>query len=285
VRRIPRKTLAAAGTVVVALGLSGVAWADGAADQTSQVAGSVNPGLQSASKAGKGSLFTQVTTYDNDNSPVIPAQPAEVVRIDFPAEMTYTSNKYLDQCDPTDTEISTGTTDEAVAHCSKALIGSGNAIARVPGFPTANNEAKLTVSAFNGLTSVAGEQNSTDVPTGGFVGGNPTVVLQAAVPALPSTVVLGEIRPSPNGALYGSQLNVTDATDVAGDAGALVLFNSQIQKAYTNGKKGNKEKKYNLISATCDDSGGDGKYDFQGTWTYDDASVDSAIINQNCTTK
>ncbi len=171
--------------------------------------------------------------------------------------MKYTTNSKLAQCPLAD--VATDTTDGAASDpvCSDALIGSGHAFARIPGFPTPNNEAELTVLAFNGETSTAG---------GGFTGGFPTIILHADNAALPTTPVLGEIRPSSSGADYGSQLNVPDAPDVAGDAGALVQFGSQVARKWNNGKTGNKKKKYNLITVELRVAG-DGDLDFQGTWT------------------
>jgi len=275
--RIPRKSLAASLTAALALGATASANADGAGDQVSQLSNGISPSLQDDTKKKKASLFTQVTTYDLDNSPVVPAFPAEVVQIDFPAEMKYKANNKLAKCDPTVAAFATGTTDAAVGLCPDSLIGTGHAIARFAGFPQENSETELTVTAFNGEKSVAGDQDSAQVPTGGFDGGNPTIILHADNALVDTTVVLGEVRGSPN-AGYGKQLNVTDAPDVAADTGALVLFNAQVAAKYTNGKKGNKKKVFHLISANCDP--GDGDWDFRGEWTYDDDTTD-VDINDN----
>ena len=275
--RIPRKSLAASLTAALALGVTTSANADGVTDQVSQLWNHISPSLQKSDQKKKASLFTQVTTYDLDNSPVVPAFPAEVVRIDFPAEMKYKANKFLDKCDPTVAAFATGTTDEAVGLCQKSLVGTGHAIARFAGFPQENTETELTVTAFNGEQSEAGDQDSAQVPTGGFEGNNPTIILHADNALVDTTVVLGEVRDSPNGPDYGSQLNVTDAPDVAADTGALVLFNAQIQKKYTNGKKGDRKKVFHLIAANC--APGDGDWDFQAAWTYDDGTTDTDVNN------
>jgi hypothetical protein len=289
VRRIPRKTLAMSLTAAIAFGASATALADGAADNTSQITSSLNSSLQSDTEPGKASLFNQVTTYDSDASPVITAEPAEVVTIDFPAELTYKTNNKLDQCDPDSGTFASDGTDAAVSACAGALVGSGIAYARIPSFPTTNNEAELTVSAFNGPPSVAGDNESDQVPAnGGFIGGFPTIVLHADNAALPTTVVVGEVGNSTQGPNFGRRLWVPDAPDVArvgpDDFGALVLFNAQVSKSWTNGKSGAKKKKYNLVSATCDDSA-DGDWDFKGTWMYDDDSTDTDTVAQDCTTK
>lgn len=277
--RIPRKSLVVSLTATLALGVAASANATGAADQVSQLSGSINSPYQSATSPGKASLFSQVSTVDKDNAPAVSAFPPEIVRIDFPAEMTYNANSKLAQCDPEDTEIAAGDTDAAIGHCPDAVIGAGHAIARFAAFPQENNETELTVTVFNGLTSVAGQQDSSDIAgTDAWDGGNPTIILHAVGPLAPTTVTLGEVRPSPTADTateqFGDQLSVTDAPDVANDAGALVFFNAQVARNYTNGKTGDKKKKYSLISATCP-SGGDGDYDFRGAWTYDDATTDT----------
>jgi hypothetical protein len=272
VRRIPRKSLAVSLAAALSLGVSATAFGDGAGDNTSQVSAGVNPTLVPESGAPqKASLYTQVTTLDNDNTPATPAEAAEVVEIDFPADMKYTANNKLDKCALAD--VTPLSTDAAAVECASSLVGSGHAFARIPGTPTPNNELELTVLAFNGQTSVNG---------GGFTGGNPTIILHADSPTLPTTPVLGEIRDSDGGPNYGKELNVPDAPDVAGDVGALVQFGAQVSKGYTNGKSGKKKKKYNLISANC---GGDEDFDFQSTWTYDDDSVDTDTYSQDCTPK
>ena len=281
-RRIPRKTLAAAGTLVVALGLSGNAWATGATENTSQVLGSLNPPVLPASGAKPANLFTQTSTYDTDNNngctpndppgdpedcfPPIPAQAAVKTTVDFPNDMVYTTNSKLDQCAAADINVST---EDAVNACRGAVIGGGNALARIPGFPTANNETQLTVTAFNGPTSTAG---------GGFDGGFPEILLHADSPTLPTTLVQGEVRNSPNGADYGRQLHVPVVNLISGGAGALVLFNSQLGRTWDNGKSGNKLKKYNLITSTCDA----GDLDFRADWTYEDLTTDTDTSTQDC---
>jgi hypothetical protein len=278
VRRIPRKTLATAGALVFAVGVAGNASADGVTDQLSQVTGSINSPLQDDTQKGKANLFTQVTTIDQNNSPVIAAFPPEVVRIDFPNDMKYTANKFLKKCNPANIG---GNPASAVAACRASLVGGGIAMARIPGVPLPNNEVKLTVTTFNGPTSVEGQQDSDDVPTGGFIGGNPTILLHASNPSLPVVLTQGEIIPSPNGADFGKQLFVPNAPDVADDAGALTMFNSQVAKTYTNGKSGSKKKTYQMISSSCD--GGD--LDFAASWTYDDDTTDVDTVQQDCVQK
>ena len=278
-RRIPRKTLVVSLAAALSVGISATAFGDGAADNTSQISSGLNPTLlpddgETAKKAG---LYTQVTTYDNDNTPTTPAEASEEVYIDFPAEMKYTANSKLAKCNLTDGELTAATTDDVSEDCNTSYIGSGHAFARIPGFPTPNNEVELTVTVFNGPTSTAG---------GGFTGGFPTVILHADAAAITATPVRGEVRDSPfvNTATeqYGQQLNVPDAPDVAGDVGALVQFGAQTARNYDNGKTGDKKKKYSLITGNCDGSG-DGDFDFRATWVYDDDSTDTDTFAQDCT--
>jgi hypothetical protein len=288
VRRIPRKSLAVSLAAALSLGVSATAFAAGADDQTSEMVGSIAPTLQDDNDKGKATLYTEVSHYDNDAPATVLGVPVEVDELDFPGEVTYKTNNKLAKCDPDAGTFATDGTDAVVEDCASALIGAGSAYARIPGYPLDGGQAELTVAAFNGPTSVAGDQDSTDVPTGGFDGGNPTIVLHADNAILPTTVVLGEIRdsPTPDTATvqYGVQLYVPDAPDVGADTGSLVLFSAQVNRKWNNGKKGDKKKTYDLISATCDE-GGDGDWDFNGLWRYDDASVDTFAVSQDCTEK
>lgn len=276
--RIPRKTLAASLSATLAFGVAAVAYGDGETDNVAQVTASLQPSLQDDEKAANGVLFAQVTTYDQDNTPAVPVEASKVVEIDFPAEMKYTvKQKFLDNCAPA--TVAAATSDEAADVCRDALIGAGSAYARIPGFPTTNNETELTVNAFNGPEGVD------PTPKGKGPAIVPTITLHASNAAVGATVVEGFIVDSPNGADYGKQLNVPVVPDVAAGAGAIVLFNAQIQKRYNNGKGGNKLKRFKLIRATCDDTPGDGDWDFQSFWEYEDTSSDMDTYAQDCTEK
>ena len=280
-------------TAAIALGASASAFADGASDNTAQILGNFNPPLQSGTDAGTVNLFTQLMTYDNDNNngctepcdEAIPAEPPESESVEFPAELVYTSNSKLPQC--TEAAISAATTDGAMAACPTSVIGGGNALARIPGFPTANNESELTVTAFNGPPSSAGDNASDQVTNTGFVGGFPTIILHADNTALPTTVVSGEVGNATSGPDYGRRLYVPDAPDVArvgaDDFGALVLFNASVSRKWTNGKSGDKKKTYQLTKATC--GGPDGDWDFKRTVVYDDDSTETDTNTQDCGTK
>ena len=83
----------------VALGVSGIALADGASDNTSTVKiGLSKTKLPKKKKdAKKVSLNSGVTTVDADNNPVVPDQAAEQVYIDYDKDL-YLSFKGITPC-------------------------------------------------------------------------------------------------------------------------------------------------------------------------------------------
>jgi hypothetical protein len=264
-----RKTIIAAGAAVLSLGFSSSALAGEPAenaDQVSEVYGSINSPLQDDTSFGAASLFTQVGTQDKNNDPVIPAAPAEEVRIDFDKDINITTNAKLPECAQASI---TGGTEAATLACATALLGTGNATARIPGLPTENQQTELTVVAFNGANDDA----------------TPVILLHADNAALPTNVVVGDVIPSPNGAEYGKQLEVQDVPDVLSDTGSLVFFNSQIQRKWTNGKTGDRKRTYNYITARCTDD-----WDFRANWIYETPapvtqSQDTDTYAHDCTPK
>lgn len=287
-RGIPRIGLVISMASAIALGASATAFATGATDETSQINAAFAPNAASATDFTKGALFTEVTTLDTDNSPVVPAEGAENVVINFDNSIKFTANNNLAKCtgagaDPTTGAFAATTTQGAVDACgSNTSIGSGLARARFSGFPFTDNEADFTVTAFNGPTSVAGQQTGPQ-SVSGFTGANPTIILHARSHSLGATsVAWGEIKDSTEGGDFGKALSVPNAPDVAGDLGAITLFNSVIQKSYTNGKSGNKKKKYSYVSAKCNDI--DKIWSYKTTWIYDDASTDTDTYEQDCAT-
>jgi hypothetical protein len=266
VKSLPRKAALAALTAVVAFGASSSsAFAAGADDIRFDLTAAVNPNGLTAQPKGV-NLYVQTQWLDNDNSPVVPAEGAEEIRIDFDDNILL-STKKLPKCNADPATLATATTSQALAACGNAQIGSGAAKVRFAGFPFADNEANFTVTAFNGPTSTAGPANCNATIAGGpfnceWVGGNPTLYLHARNDVTGQTsLVRGEIQDSadtlpgtgttPIGAGYGQRLAVTDGTDVAGDAGAVTLFNSVVGKKYSY-KKGNKTIKADYVRASCD---------------------------------
>jgi len=291
VRHIPHKALFTVGVLAVSLGAASVAQAAPNPDVVAQVTVSGNPSLQKANEAGKMSLWSEISNLDEDNSPAIPAQATTSTNIDYDKDIKITANKFLPKCDPS--SVDSESADTAAANCPKSLIGSGTAYARVPTYPTVNNEAQDTVLVFNGPTS-------TTALDPGFSGGNPTFLLSAsnASGLLPTTLVIGELRPSPlvnQG--YGTQLHVPTVPLLASGAAALVRFEAGVEKNYTNGKSGNKKKSYSLISAKCTTDSDDhtvptGQFEDDDTdWdavssqTYEDSTTDTDHSTFDCTPK
>jgi hypothetical protein len=299
-----RKTLVVGLTAAIALGYSSSALATGATDQYSVVVGSANSPAQDDSKRGAAALFTQVQTLDSNNTGSvgsIPDQEAEQVFLDFDDDFKFTTKNA--KCDPAD--IATENTQGAYDACKKALVGGGSALARLPGFPTENNDATFTVTTFNGPKTSTG----TACPAGGdtceFLGDLPSILLHARLNAPATTVVVqGEIQNTPPGLVgvtdasspptsllradYGKRLAVTNAPDAGGTVpgdGALVLFNSQVGAKYKKGKD-----TFNYVTANCRaDTGtaldGGNEWDSLGTWEYDDGSTDFDTHKVNCIQK
>ena len=242
----------------------------------------------------------------------MPAEGAEEIRIDFDDDVVLQTKK-LPKCNEDPGDLAVATTAQAIATCGDSQIGSGAAKVRFGGFPFESNEANFTVTALNGPTSVAGPANCNATPAGGpfnceWVGGNPTLYLHARNTATGQTsLVRGEIQKKsdvlpgtgtlPIAADYNQRLAVTDGTDVAGDVGAVTLFNSVVGKNYKY-KKGNKTVKASYVSAKCDPAddadpvvpGVQPGLEFGAQTIYDDdtshggggASIDTDQINTDC---
>lgn len=300
--RKQRKSLIVAMAATMALGAATLAYADGATDNVSLVTGGFTSNKQSATAFGAGTLFTQVQTYDADTQG-IPDKAAERVYIDFDDDFKF-DTRNIPKCTA---NLGASTTAQAIAACPRSVVGSGQARALVPAPsppapPGTIVPVELTVTAFNGPTSVAGGACTTPGDnTGGpegceWVGGQPTIILHAYSQA-PSnvTVVKGEIQNSPYtgpGDGWGKRLAVTDAPDTANDAGALVLFNSMISKQTTkkkvirrNGRRRVKILRFNYVAARCQDDGlaaGGKEWDFHALWVYDDNTTDEDTYAQKC---
>ena len=285
------------------------------ADQVSQFIAGINSNSQDASDFAPASLMVQVTHYDknNDNgcgtpsagpppcAPAVPGAPPETDELAFDKDLKLTTTK-LPKCDHTASydldgdgpgeaiPFSSMTTDQAIAACAKAQVGSGTAIARLPGFPSENSEATETVTAFNGNTSTG---------LGGFQAGNPTILLHVDDDAGNPTVILqGQIRndtvpdtSAPGGGVssdeFGKELHIPNVPDLGSDFASLVLTNAVVSKKYSFKKNGKKVTK-NYVTARCaddvvdtDGAGGppggagnsdtldtDGEWDFDAYWTY-----------------
>jgi hypothetical protein len=320
VRRTPLIGSVAIATAAIALTASGTAFGVGADDIRLDYTSAISPNQLDATQFEKASLIAQPTWLDNDNSPLTPAEGAEEVRLDFDDDGKITVKK-LPTCDTDPADLATMTTPEAIDACAASQVGAGAAKARLaafggPPFNYEGAEINLTVTAFNGPKSVAGPANCADTSLGGpfnceWAGDNPTLYLHARNDPLNQTsLVRGEIQSAddnlpgtgtpPMTAGYGQRLAVTDGTDVAGDVGAVTLFNALVGKNYKY-KKGGKTVKASYITARCNQSD-DVDPDSPGTQpgfqskahvVYDDdashsgnatASVDTDSVIQYCGT-
>lgn len=301
----------ALGTVLVA---APSAMAQGDVDNTSAVQGGISPNLQDSTKPGEATLFAQVQTADTSGAGPIGAGPfslvskaPEKVQVHFDNDLVFnpTPTKFPTCGGQGGSDIDNTTSAQALAECGDANVGSGFAEAVVPtglGPPAPpTTRLELTVSTFNGPVTVPGGPctppgDATGGPEGcEYVGGNPQVILHAYQPDIPfTTTVGGEVLNSDEtGADYGKMLNVTDAPDTAGDAGALVLFGSTVGSDETKlvvRKDGTRNevtklKEYEYVKATCQDDGpgaGGLEYDFRGEWVYDDGTTDTDTFKQKC---
>ncbi|MEO8092512.1 MAG: hypothetical protein ABI726_07385 [bacterium] len=303
---------------VIALAAAGNAFAAGADDNRFDLSASTSLNTQDSAKLGKANLFLQVTNLDNDNAPITPAENFEEARIDIDDDIVLNSKK-AGTCDADVVPLGAANTQDAVDLCGKkSQIGSGNGKARFAGFAgldPVSQEIDLTVTTFNGPVSTAGPTECAATSGGGpvnceWVGGNPTVYLHARNDATgQTTLAQGEIQDAtdtlpgtgtpPIAAGFGSRLLVSDASDVAGDAGAITLFNSVIGKTTTYKKKG-KKKKVHYISARCNPAddidplagGTQPGFKFKGELVYDDdtthggggASIDTDTNIAYCAT-
>lgn len=298
--RTKRKSLVAALTALTVLGTGGTALADGAADNISRVQAAVSPNAQSATKFSPATLFAQVQTIGNANQQGWALESAEKVYLDFDKNIKFDTRQAPKCSQAAKTAITpSGTsTQAAITACGKgSIVGSGTAHALIPtGVPPAPAiDVKLTITAFNGpTTQPGGACNGPSPGVGGpdgceFLGGNPQILLHAYNEALSySSVTSGEIQNSPLGGEFagGKRLAVTDAPDVAGDAGSITLFNSTVGKTTTKrkvirkkGKRKVKIQRFHYVSARCN---GDKEWNFRGEWVYDDASTDTDTYEQKC---
>jgi hypothetical protein len=280
----------------LALSAGGIAWADGASDNNSSVIGAVNSNVMPDDAFANVQLFSEVQTLDATGTTAVPGKAPERVYLDYDNSLKFTANNSLPKCTSSDATLGSQTTAQAVAGCGTgSVVGSGAAKARVaPGV-----DLGFTVTAFNGPTSTTG--GACTAPADGvggpvgceWIGGDPTIILFARLDTPAQSVpVRGEIEhggpgnisgPAQQGGDVDYRLAVTDAPDVGGDAGALILFNALVGKNYNNGKSGNKKKKYSYVQGKCDDL--DGNLNYGGTWVYDDASTDTGTWTQDCAVK
>lgn len=232
--------------LVLALGVTGIAFAAGSDENTENVVGKVSPSKLDKKKYKPVSFFVGVET---DTTHAVPGQQnPEKQLIEFGKNVKF-NTKAQPTCSAT---IASTTTDQARALCpAKSVIGTG--VAHVNAGHGPDEISDVTVTAFNGPTANHIRLHAY-TPTFG--------------PGL-TQVVDGDIIKAPSGGKYGQALNVPDAPDLVGDAFMLTEFNTTITKASK------------VVTARCKAK----KFLFHNVVTYDDGSTDTADLEQSCKVK
>jgi hypothetical protein len=196
--------IAGAIALCVALGLSALAFADGAGDNEAFVDGSVKPTKLDKKKYSPIELFTEVRT----RGPVTGAQAnPESELIEYDKDGTWRT-KEAPTCGA---EIEFLSTDAAKAACPPgSAIGSGEADILLAGGVAYEG---LTVTAFNGPAKNQIRLHTYDPRLAG------------ATPTVFGRII--KVRGGP----YGLALEVADAPDVAGDTGMITRFNATISRS------------------------------------------------------
>jgi hypothetical protein len=243
---IRKSRLVVALGLVLALGVSAFAFADGAGENTESVQGKVSPSKLDKKKYKPVDFLTGVSTTTTH---IVPGQQnPEQQLIEFGKNIKFDTTK-AQFC--TASLLGT-TTDQAKAACpGKSVIGTGSATADLGGGPQQISDVAVTV--FNGPA-----KNQ--------------IRLHAYSPTLGAAntqVVDGAIIKAPSGGKYGQALNVANAPDLAGDAFMLTSFNADISK----GSK--------VVSAVCKAK----KFLWHNVVTYDDGTTDTADTSQACKVK
>jgi hypothetical protein len=232
--------------LVLALGLAGIAFANGADENSETVLGKVSPSKLSKKDYKPVQFYTGVMTTTTHAVPG--QQNPEQQLIEFGKNIKFDTTKAA-VCTAS---LNGTTTDQAKQACpAKSVIGTGNAHANLGQGP--DQVSDVTVTVFNGPA-----KNQ--------------IRLHAYTPTLGpgnTQVVLGDIIKAPSGGKYGQALNVADAPDLAGDAFMLTKFDATISK----GSK--------VVSARCKAS----KFLFHNKVTYDDGSTETADLSQACKVK
>jgi hypothetical protein len=232
--------------LVTALGAAGIAFADGASDNTETVLGKVSPSKLSKKTYKPVKFYAGVQTTTTHAVPG--QQNPEQQLIEFGKNIKFDTTAAA-TCSAA---LNGTTTDQAKAACpAKSNIGSGTATADLGQGPTQVNDVVVTV--FNGPA-----KNQ--------------IRLHAFSPTLGAAntqVVLGNIVKAPSGGKYGQALNVPDAPDLGGDAFMLTKFDTTISKASK------------VVTARCKAS----KFLWHNKVTYDDGSTDVADLSQKCKVK
>ncbi|MQA73609.1 MAG: hypothetical protein GEU88_04530 [Solirubrobacterales bacterium] len=200
---IAKSRLIVAAGLVLALAVSGIAFAAGADDNQASVEGKVSPKKLDKKKFKPVNLLSGVRT----TGPV----PGENPEREY---LSYDRNiKFKSKAAPTcSAPIEFLSTEAARAACPrKSYIGKGKASIELPGGLVYNG---ITVSAFNGPGKNQLRLHTFDPR---LAGATPTV--------------FGKLVKSNAGRKYKWALSVPDAPDVAGDTGKITSFNAKIKRS------------------------------------------------------
>jgi hypothetical protein len=189
--------------LTLALGVAGIAWADGATDNVAHVEGSVNPKKLDKKKYKPVNLFsgvaTEATVDGTQSNPV-----SEYISYGKNVKFDFNAGPVCTTLPP-----SGSTPDQAKAACpGGSYLGGGHATVQFPGLPLIDD---VDVSVFRGPDK-SGIQLHTYSPT-----------LLAASPT-----VLGSVVKSNAGSKYGYALTVPNAPETG--SGMITEFNATIDK-------------------------------------------------------
>jgi hypothetical protein len=238
---------------VAALAVAGVFAAVGTAsavNTTQTVDGTITPSDLPSGKF-KGAAINVETTTDT-TPPGLALDPANRAVIDFDDSIKFTT-KGMKECKQS--KIEGTTTEVALDKCGKAKVGEGTGTARL-----GTTNVPAVVTAFNG--------------------GNKTILLHSRVNAAATTAILvGTLVNSENNDEdYGKALDVA-IPPLTGGA-AIAQFETTVKKKFTV-KKNGKKKKYDYVSAKCDD--GDNTLNYAGEFFFNDNDYSlTATDEQTC---
>ena len=243
---IRRSRFVAAIGLVLALGVAGFAFADGASENSVTVLGKVTPTKLDKKKFKPVTLYSGVTT---STTHAVPGQQnAEQVTVEYPKNIKFD----LTKAPVCTANIAQTTTEQAKALCPPdSLIGSGVSHANAGHGP--DEISDVTVSVFNGP-------------------GPNHIRLHAATPTFGpglTQVVEADIVSKAPDAGFGPALVVKDAPDLVGDAFMLTLFDATISKS-TKTVLGRCKSKTNK---------------FRNVTVYDDGTTDTGDLTTKCKQK
>jgi hypothetical protein len=198
-------------TVVAAVAFCGTAYAATAVVTVDGVVGGKEKPTFDKKKYKPTSLTVSTTTIDQDNPSGLPPKPAEAV-IKYDKDVQF-NREAVPGCDPS--QIAGTTTEDAIAACGSAQVGTGSAVANLPfGVGGTRQDFNAVVTAFN-RSDVEG------------------VLLHSRVSELQTTTLL-------LGELHGQTLTIS-IPPIAGGAGSSSAFTTTVKaKDYVTARCKNK---------------------------------------------